>query len=92
MSRQVWVEIDPTKLIQDLNRIYIRLTTPIEQPTSDPESSGNVTATDQEDPSNEGATGTSPYAEAEAATRASIEPRFTSTREPTSQSSVSNQL
>lgn len=88
MSKQVWVEIDPTKLLQDLNRVYIRLTTPI---TSDSEPSGNVTATGQEDPSSEGATGTSPYAEAEAATRASIEPRFTAAREPTSQSSVSNQ-
>jgi hypothetical protein len=92
VNRQVWVEIDPTKLIQDFNRIYIRLTTPIEPPTSDTDPSGHVTTTGQEDPSSEGATGTSPYAEAEAAARASIEPRFTATREPTSQSSVSNQI
>lgn len=78
MSDTVWVRVNPIQLTQDIARIYLKLTVPVEQLTTETSSgpSNESPVVTQEDLSSKGATGTSPYSEAEAATRASIEPRF----------------
>ena len=74
LNDTVWIEVDPTKPIQDINRIYIHKAIP----PSSFVSLRTVAARSREDnPPCEGASGTDPYAKAQAAAQASLEFRPT---------------